>query len=205
MNSDFSAVPDIIFEGRRVINNIARSSSLFIVKTLYSIAITFLLIFLPFTFPYEPIQLTLVSSLTIGFPSFVLSLEPDRRKIGGSFVKNTFMKAIPSAAATVVSVITLLTVSYFTNATHAETSTAAILVMGIIGIATVFNACKPFTKLRKAMFVTVIALFAAAVVLFGKSVFEFTILPLPLLIAGATTATLSVLAIILFNKRRIKK
>ena len=213
MDSDFDSVPKIIFEGRRVINNISRSSSLFIVKTLYSIAITFLLLILPFAFPYEPIQLTLISSITIGFPSFVLALEPDTNIIKGNFIKNTFAKALPSAAATVVSVIAVLSVSYFSKASHAETATAAILIMGFIGFVTVFRACKPFTKLRKAMFGVMLAFFAGAILLFGKSILEFVFLPIPLLITDIILAAISIPAINflylfinrIFNKKEKRK
>lgn len=213
MDSDFDSVPKIIFEGRRVINNISRSSSLFIVKTLYSIAITFLLLILPFAFPYEPIQLTLISSITIGFPSFVLALEPDTNIIKGNFIKNTFAKALPSAAATVISVLAVLSVSYFSKASHAETATASILIMGFIGFVTVFRACKPFTNLRKAMFGVMLAFFVGAILLFGKSILEFVFLPIPLLITDIILAAISIPAINflylfinrIFNKKETEK
>lgn len=195
MDSDFNSVPNIIFEGRRVINNISRSSSLFIVKTLYSIAITFLLLFLPFAFPYEPIQLTLVSTVTIGLPSFILALEPDTGIIRGNFIKNTFAKALPSAAATVLSVIAVLTVSYFTKASHAETATASILIMGFIGFVTVFRACKPFTKLRKAMFAAMTVIFVSVALICGRSVLEFAPLPNSLLITDIISAAIVIPAI----------
>lgn len=193
LNSDFDLIPKIIYEGRRVINNISRSSSLFLVKNIFSILLTFALLFLPFPFPYEPIQLTLISSMTIGIPSVILALEPDRNIIKGKFILNTIAKALPSAIADFFSVLAILTITYFAGIdNHAEIATSTILMMALIGFITVFRACVPFTKLRKIMFGSILGLFVLTVVLIGKTVLEFTLLPPRLL---ATVAVLAIIAI----------
>ena len=86
LHADFAAVPPIVLEGRRVINNITRASSLFLVKNMFSFLLAAVLLVLPMAYPFAPIQLTLVSSLTIGFPSFVLALQPNRERVRGSFL-----------------------------------------------------------------------------------------------------------------------
>ena len=97
LDSNFSSMPKIVAEGRRTINNIERSASLFLVKTIYSClnAILFLLIGEPY--PFEPIQLSLISTVTIGIPSFVLALEPNKERIKGNFLRNVISKSLPTA------------------------------------------------------------------------------------------------------------
>ena len=97
----------VVGEGRRVIGNITRAASLFLVKTLYSFALALLVLFLPVTYPFQPIQLTLVSSLTIGIPSFFLALEPNQARIRGGFLQTVLLRAVPGAAA-----VTLCNCSY---------------------------------------------------------------------------------------------
>ena len=151
------------------------------------------MLFLPFPFPYEPIQLTLISSITIGIPSVILALEPDRNRIKGKFILNTIAKALPSAIADFFSVLAILTITYFAGIdNHAEIATSTILMMALIGFITVFRACVPFTKLRKIMFGSIVGLFVLTVVLIGKTVLEFTLLPPRLL---ATVAVLAIIAI----------
>ena len=90
MNADFAAMPEIVGEGRRVINNITRAASLFLVKTLYSFMLSVLMLVLPLTYPFQPIQLTLVSSLTVGIPSFFLALEPNQERVRGELPADGF-------------------------------------------------------------------------------------------------------------------
>ena len=81
LDADFDVMPRIVLEGRRVINNITRAASLFLVKNIFSLILSVLLLIFPFAYPFAPIQLTLVSSLTIGLPSFVLALQPSQHAI----------------------------------------------------------------------------------------------------------------------------
>lgn len=98
LDSNFASMPRVVQEGRRSINNLQRSASLFIVKTIYSICLALLFLFLPMRYPFLPIHLTLVSALTIGYPSFVLALEPNHDRIQGSFILNVVSRSIPTAA-----------------------------------------------------------------------------------------------------------
>ena len=94
MDSNFDSMPIIVDEGRKTINNIERSASLFIVKTVYATLLAVIFIFVKLKYPFIPIQLTLTSALTIGIPSFVLALEPNYEKIKGNFFINIFSAAI---------------------------------------------------------------------------------------------------------------
>ncbi|MGN1054035.1 MAG: HAD-IC family P-type ATPase [Erysipelotrichaceae bacterium] len=102
MDDDFSHMPSIVKEGRRVINNINRTSTLFLSKTAMSILLTVATIFIMKEYPFTPIQLTLLSTLCIGIPSFVLSLEPDYNIVKGSFARNIISRAVPSAISIVI-------------------------------------------------------------------------------------------------------
>lgn len=99
LSGGFDAMPQILLEGRRVINNITRAASLFLVKNLYSMLLSLALLFLPFPYPFAPIQLTLISTLTIGAPSFILALQPSREKTQGRFLENILLRALPAASA----------------------------------------------------------------------------------------------------------
>ena len=99
LSSDFACMPAVVNEGRRVVNNITRAASLFLVKTLYSFALGLLTLFLPMVYPFQGIQLTLVSTLTIGAPTFVLALQPNHDRLKGSFLKTVLRNAVPGALA----------------------------------------------------------------------------------------------------------
>ena len=99
LSSDFSALPEIVLEGRRVINNITRAASLFLTKTIFSFLLSLLILVLPAVYPFQPIQLTLISSLMIGLPGFVLALEPSEERIKGNFLKTVLLRALPGGVA----------------------------------------------------------------------------------------------------------
>ena len=99
VDNDFGSMPEVVAEGRRTINNIERSSSLYLVKTIYSILLSLIFTFFALQYPFEPIQLTLIGGLTIGFPSFVLALQPNKNIVRGNFTKNIIARALPAAAS----------------------------------------------------------------------------------------------------------
>ena len=95
LNSDFQSMPAIVGEGRRVINNIQRAASLFLVKNIFSLLLSLVSLFAGFPYPLLPLQLSLIGSLTIGIPSFFLALEPNNSRVEGHFLSNVFYKALP--------------------------------------------------------------------------------------------------------------
>ncbi len=111
VNGGFGALPQVVMEGRRVINNIGRTASLFLVKTLFSALLAFFLLFLPMQYPFEPIQMTLISTLFVGIPSFLLALEPNQNPVSGHFLRKVFTNALPGALTIVIQMILLFIVS----------------------------------------------------------------------------------------------
>ena len=168
LRDQFTALPSILKEGRCVINNIQRTASLFLVKTLFSVGLSFLTLFWLQQYPFDPIQLTLISSLATGIPSFVLTLEPDERRVEGDFIKNVFCKALPGAFCVVISVwITSLFVPVF-SMNHAEFSTICTILAGVNALWVLVRVCLPFTRLRKMMVFCMAGFFVFSIVFLGK-------------------------------------
>lgn len=163
MDSDFKSVPAIVKEGRRTINNIERSGCLFLTKTTYStlLAITFL--FISMSYPFQPIQLSLTSAITIGIPSFILALEPNNKKIIGNFFINVIKKSIPSAITIVLDVLIVMIFSSLFKFTTDQTSTMAVMLVAFTGFILLFKLCYPFTKLRLILFIFLIVAFITCV------------------------------------------
>ena len=166
LDSNFEALPDVVYEGRRSINNLQRSATLFLVKTIFSIGLSLLFLFLPLAYPFEPIQLTLASALTIGLPSFVLALEANRNRVQGHFLRNVTSRAIPSAAAIVFNVALLSLIGPYCALNEAEISTLCVLLTMFTGLMTIYRLSVPFTTLRKILFAVVCAGLLAAVFFF---------------------------------------
>ena len=170
MNADFAAMPEIVGEGRRVINNITRASSLFLVKTLYSFMLSVLMLVLPLTYPFQPIQLTLVSSLTVGIPSFFLALEPNQERVRGNFLQTVLSRALPGAiAVTVCSSLAMVCGEAFGLPTDMD-STLATLVTAMVGLMVLFRVCLPLNRNRIVLF-SAMLLGMAGAVLFANKVF----------------------------------
>ncbi len=164
LDADFAALPAVVDEGRRVINNITRAASLFLVKTLYSFALALLVLFLPTRYPFQPIQLTLISSLTIGAPSFFLALEPNRERVRGNFLRTVLTRAIPGALAVTVCALAACLLEKLGWSREA-CSTLATLSAAAAGLVTLLVTCLPFTRLRALVFAAMCAGMALAVTL----------------------------------------
>ncbi len=163
LDSDFESIPDIVKEGRRTINNVERSGCLFLTKTTYStlLAITFL--FISMSYPFQPIQLSLTSSITIGIPSFLLALEPNNKKVTGNFFINVIKRSIPSAITIVVDVLAVMLLSSLFKFSDAQTSTMAVLLVAFTGFILLFKLCYPFNKLRLGLYIILVLTFTVCV------------------------------------------
>ena len=154
VDNDFASMPKVVAEGRRSINNLQRSASLFLVKTLFSITMAVLFVFLPWQYPFQPIQMTLVSAMTIGLPSFVLALEPNHDRIKGNFLENVIVRAIPGAITVVFSVLIVNVVgNVFANWDYEQISTLAVLLTAWTGIMLIIRLSIPFTPIRTGLLV----------------------------------------------------
>ncbi len=163
LDSDFSHLPQIVNEGRRVINNIQRTASLFLVKTTFSVLLSlFTLFFIP-VYPFEPIQLTLISTVAIGIPSFFLALEPNHDKVAGNFLVNVFRNALPGALCVVFSVFYVYGLTAIEAMSHEQISTMCVLLAGCSGLAVLFHVCYPFNRNRILVFGSMGILFVICV------------------------------------------
>ncbi len=152
LDSNFSSMPKVVAEGRRSINNIQRSASLFLVKTIFSTLLSVIFVFYGASYPFMPIQMTLISAFCIGFPSFVLALEPNGNRIEGNFLLNIFKRAIPGGITVALSVVLVTVVGNMFNRSDEFTSTLAVAVTAFIGLMVVYKTSLPFNLIRTIMF-----------------------------------------------------
>lgn len=153
LEDQFSAMPSILRQGRNVINNIQRSASLFLVKTLFSFGLAILSISFMDVYPFEPIQLSMVSSLGIGIPGFILTLEPNDERVTGNFLLKVFGRAIPAALSVIISVIVCYWFMDVLNMTKAQFSTICTIVASWNSICMLYTVCVPMTTIRKILLV----------------------------------------------------
>ena len=168
MDDDFSSIPKIIKEGRRVVNNLERSASLFLTKTTYATLLAIIFLFIPMRYPFVPIQLSLISALTIGIPAFILSLEKNKDKIKGVFFINVIARSIPSAFTIVFDVIIVSFLSYLFKFSFEYRSTITVLMVAFTSFILLFRVCYPFSKLRLLLFSTMISIFTICFTIFHK-------------------------------------
>lgn len=142
LDSNFASMPKVVGEGRRTINNIERSASLFLVKTIYSSTLALLFLFLSQGYPFEPIHLSLISVVTIGIPSFMLALEPNNDRIHGNFLKNIISKAIPTAITTIISILVIAFALKLGHIPQSAYSTLCVIATGISGFSLLFTLSK---------------------------------------------------------------
>ncbi|BDZ29775.1 cation-translocating P-type ATPase [Lactiplantibacillus sp. WILCCON 0030] len=168
LDSNFDAMIQVLNEGRRVINNIERVAALYLIKTMYSVALTVIFIFMRHSYPFEPIQLTPISSLMVGIPTFFLALQPDYTRITSRFMKQVMEIAVPAAIAVVgyIMVIDLLGAEF--NLNFATTSTLNVLLTGIISLNALLIAARPLNRFKIGLVVLMATLFAMAFLFAGR-------------------------------------
>lgn len=191
LNSDFTSIPSIVEEGRRTINNIEKSASLFIVKTGYAIMLALIFMLIPYNYPFIPVQLTLTNALTIGIPSFILALEPNKKKVTGNFLTNVFRKAIPTSFIIVLSImiITFLPLDFI------EKSTLSLITVGLVGFIHIYRVCYPPKRYHLVMISMLLTIFIMGVLLF-KKLFSLSVINFHMII---TIIIIIGLAITIFN------
>jgi len=148
LDSDFAHIPEIIREGRRSINNLERSGVLYLTKTVYAILLALLFIVIPYSYPFKPIQYTLLGTLTIGYPSFFLAFEPNDERVRTGFLYNILFKAIPNGALVATNVCLSALMVYIWLRSELTLSTMATLTTGLVSMFIFTDLCRPFTRLR---------------------------------------------------------
>lgn len=151
LESDFSCMPQVVLEGRRVVNNIQRSASLFLVKNIFSFLLSLISVVFMFTYPLEPSQISLISMFTIGIPAFFLALEPNKNIIKGHFLTNVFLKALPAAITDALAVGALVIFGRTFGVDSTDISTAATMLLAIVGFMILYKISAPMNKIRAAI------------------------------------------------------
>ena len=175
LESNFAAMPSVVAEGRRVINNIERSASLYFVKNMFSIAMAIISLIFTLPYPLSPAQLGLVNCMTIGVPAFILAMEPNRSLVQGKFLKNVVRRALPAALTDILLVGGVMLFYLAADLPDTAMSTICAGVMGVVGLMMVHQTAKPYNKLRLAM-ICVLALGFAGSFLFLKALFNLVTL-----------------------------
>lgn len=189
VNANFDAMLSVLNEGRRVINNIERVASLYLIKTMYSVALSLIFIFMASGYPFQPIQLTPISTLTVGIPSFFLALEPNYQRITGQFMKQVMVIALPAAICVVTYIMLIFGVGGELGLSYAQTSTLSVILTGAVCFVALLMVARPLNRLKIGLVVVMAACFAVAVLFMGRlfslvSLFDWqlTLYYLPLLL-----------------------
>ena len=194
-DNDFSHMPEVVAEGRRSINNLQRSASLFLVKTVFTAVLALICIILP-PYPFIPIQMSLISTTVIGIPSFVLALEPNKERVSGNFLANVLSRSLPASCSIIVFLLLELVLGRLLGHDFDEISTVCMIITIVVGLALIFRISQPLTALRRALIVSMAALAVVACTVFGSF---FLVVALSADVAVAT-AVFCVLAVMLFDR-----
>lgn len=157
LDSDFAHMPDVVYEGRRVVNNIQRSASLFLVKNIFSLLLSLFSVILMVTYPLEPAQVSLISMFTIGVPGFLLALEQNKDRIKGHFITNVMLKALPGGLTDVIAVGALVVCGEVFCISDASIGTIATLVLLVVGFMILFKISEPLNGMKYAVIIGNIA------------------------------------------------
>ena len=157
LDSDFAHMPDVVYEGRSVVNNIQRSASLFLVKNIFSLLLSLFSVILMVTYPLEPAQVSLISMFTIGVPGFLLALEQNKDRIKGHFITNVMLKALPGGLTDVIAVGALVVCGEVFCISDASIGTIATLVLSVVGFMILFKISEPLNGMKYAVIIGNIA------------------------------------------------
>jgi len=172
LDSNFSSMPKVVGEGRRVINNIQRVATLFLTKTIFSVLLTMVAFFVTKEYPISPVQLFLIDFLVIGMPSFLLSLQVNNEQIKGRFLSNVMKKALPGALTVAFQTLIIYFLKTKLNMTDAESSTLIVISATFTGFLVLYRVIQPLTTYKRILLFVTLLLFIAAIV-FIPTVFNF--------------------------------
>ena len=177
LNSEFESVLSIIDEGRQSINNLERSTALFLAKTVYASILAVVFVFLPFNYPFTPIEMSLLNFTCIGFPGLVLSLEHNTDRIKNRFTRNILTYSFPIGLTVSICMAALSVISHLQGFSHPELTTISVLVTFSIDLILIYWISRPLNKLRAGLLLTVIGIMVAAFAIpLIRDFFEFVFL-----------------------------
>lgn len=166
LNSDFKAIPHIIYEGRRVVNNLERSSTLFFMKTIYTIFLVAIFLLVDSPYPFDPIHLSVNNLVTIGIPSIILALEKNNNRISGDFFDKVIKKAFPFSLTIVLGIVGLLIIKPIFNITDNQVSIISMLIGTVVGFGLLFKISVPFNLVRRLLFYSMFIIYFIQLYLF---------------------------------------
>lgn len=199
MESNFDAMPKVVEEGRRCINNIGRSASLFLTKTIYTVLLVLMTLFTAFHYPYLPIHLSLMNLITIGAPSLILALEPNKERVKGNFLVKIIANAAPAALTVFSTLFIFLFITRNSSLTTTESSTVCVIMTTIIMLIYQYKLCKPFNLIRRLLMITMVTIFSVEL-LFFRDFFSLADLDSGMFILIGTLILLAVVLWKLYNK-----
>lgn len=184
LDSNFKSMPQIVAEGRRTINNIERSASLFLSKTIYATILAIIFVFAKMPYPFMPIQLSLIALVCIGIPSFILALEPNKERVKGKFITNVIRKSIPTALVTVTNIIIVAILSWKYDIPAEIYSTICVIVTVFTGFMLLFKISRPLNILRTTLLISMIVLFIACFIIMREWFSVIITMPYAILTTG---------------------
>ena len=199
LDSNFEVLPKVIHEGRKITGNIERSASLFLSKTIYAMLLTVLFLFVKESYPFIPIQISLIGATTIGIPGFILALEASNDEVTKNFLKKIFKNALPAGLTVVVNIILLLIINKFFKFSNLTFTTLSLLLTETIGFLNLAKISTPFTKVRKILFISLLLLFLVQFI-FLNSFYGLEILDLKNAIIVIILMIISIFIFKLMNK-----
>ncbi len=181
LESNFAVMPNIVNEGRRVVNNIRMAASMFLIKTIFSVSLSLLTIFFGEAYPFEPIQMSLISACAVGIPTFLLNQESNYEKIDNTFLRHVFMNAFPTAVTITFCVFTIMEVCQYIYDSTEMLSTACVLVTGWSYMTALKKVYSPLNMYRSVVIYGMQVLFFGAALLF-QNLLEFKALEFGLIV-----------------------
>ena len=194
-DNDFAHLPEVVAEGRRSINNLQRSASLFLMKTVYSAVLALVCIVLP-PYPFIPVQMSLVSTAIIGAPSFLLALEPNHERVRGRFLTNVLSRSLPASVAIILAIVASIAASKLMGWSDGVMSTVCMFQMFAVGIALIYRISRPLNPMRVGVICVVVAIVVAGTTV-GAGFFSVVS---PTFNSAVTSVAIAAVAIVLFNR-----
>ena len=172
LDSDFARMQNVLNEGRRVINNIERVASMYLVKTIYSLLLAVIFMIIASPYPFEPVQLTPINALTVGIPSFFLALKPSYERIKGDFLNNILRVSLPGALTVVSAVMIIQLANVLFDLDYQATSTMSVFLTGCVGLLVLYKVSFPLDK-KKIALITALSTAYLSCYLFFREFFDF--------------------------------
>jgi len=182
LNNDFSSLPKVVKQGRQIVSNMKNASVLYLVKTVYTILLTIVLLITSKIYPFEPVQMVVIETFIIGIPSFFIALEPNEKRFEGKFLKKVFQMVIPGSLLVIANLLGVyLFASFWPTITEGEISTVGIIAATFAYFLVLVNVSMPLNKRRSIIVIASFVVSASCFIILGHS-FKLESLSIPSLL-----------------------